>query len=337
MTTNVAVIGATGYTGQELVEILSKHKKVKIKYLTSRVEVPTPYSTMFPRFKNIVDVACCEFDISHALKKADVFFLSLPHTVSTEFVAGILGEGKKVIDLSADYRLDKTIYEKWYKTEHKDPIGLKKAVYGLPEINREKIKDAELIANPGCYPTSVLLGLLPAVKKKIITQDIIIDSKSGVSGAGRKAALELSYCEVNENFKAYKINDHQHMPEMEKILKEIDKKEHNITFVPHLLPLNRGILSTMYLKVSEGLREDDIISLYQRFYEKEPFVRVLDKGKVPQLKDVVNTNYCDIGISYKNNMLVIVSCIDNLVKGAAGQAVQNMNIMLGFDEQEGLK
>jgi len=336
MTTNIAVIGATGYTGQELVEILSKHKRVKINYLTSRVDIPTPYSIMFPRFKGVVDTVCSQFNVEDALRSADVFFLSLPHTISASFVPMLLGKRKKVIDLSADYRLDKATYEKWYRSEHKDQEGLEKAIYGLPELNRAKIKKAELIANPGCYPTSVLLGLMPAVIKKIISQDIIIDSKSGVSGAGRKADLGLSYCEVNGNFKAYKVNDHQHMPEMGKILKDIDGNTYNINFVPHLLPVNRGILSTMYLKVSEGLREEDILALYKKVYEKEPFVRVYEKGTLPELKNVVNTNYCDIGITFKNDMLVVISCIDNLVKGAAGQAVQNMNIMLGFNEKEGM-
>ncbi|MDD4202252.1 MAG: N-acetyl-gamma-glutamyl-phosphate reductase [Candidatus Omnitrophica bacterium] len=332
----VSVVGATGYTGQELVWILSKHPEVRITGLCSRVEKPIAYSEMFPKFKGAVDDLCVNFDIDEVCAKSDIIFLSLPHTVSTAFVPQLLAKNKKIIDLSADYRLDKTDYEKWYKFEHKDQSGLEKAVYGLPELNLEKIKKAQLIANPGCYPTSVLLALLPVLEQKVITGTIIADAKSGVSGAGRKADLALSYCEVNESFKAYKINEHQHMPEIEKIIKSVTDIDINMNFVPHLLPINRGIFSTVYVTLTKDLSQDEIITLYKDYYSGKPFVRIYPNGKYPQIKDVVNTNFCDIGLKVKGNILTIVSAIDNLVKGAAGQAVQNMNIIYGFDQKKGL-
>ncbi|MEE8360354.1 MAG: N-acetyl-gamma-glutamyl-phosphate reductase, partial [Candidatus Omnitrophota bacterium] len=243
---------------------------------------------------------------------------------------------KKVIDLSADYRLPAGMYEKWYDAQHTDLDNLKEAVYGLPEVYRDKINKAQLIANPGCYPTSIILGCLPIVKQGIAKVDtIIVDSKTGVTGAGRKAALPLSFSEVNENLKAYKVNAHQHKPEVNQELAKVTNKVVDIVFTPHLIPINRGILSTIYLKLKKDIDTKELASVYRKFYRTEPFVRV-SSDRLPEVRDVVNTNYCDIGVTVSGSMAIIVSCIDNLIKGAAGQAAQNMNIMCNFDEKEGL-
>jgi N-acetyl-gamma-glutamyl-phosphate reductase len=250
-----------------------------------------------------------------------------------------LKAGKKVIDVSADYRLkDLAVYEKFYKVQHKDPVNLKHAVYGLPEVNREKIRKARLIANPGCYPTGSILGLLPGVKNNLFDIDqICVDAKSGVTGAGRKADKALNFSEVNESFKAYKLFEHQHVPEIDQELSKAAKKDVRIVFVPHLLPINRGILSTIYVKLKKKMNTDELIALYQKFYQKEPFVKVYGQGRLPELKHVAYSNFCDIGlrVNEEKSLAVIVAVIDNLCKGAAGQAVQNMNIMSGFDERAG--
>ncbi|MBD3380401.1 MAG: N-acetyl-gamma-glutamyl-phosphate reductase, partial [Candidatus Omnitrophica bacterium] len=262
-------------------------------------------------------------------------FLALPHTVSMEFAPLFLDEGKKVIDLSGDYRLAPEVYEKWYGKEHTDKDNLAKAVYGLPELNREDIKKASLIANPGCYPTSVVLGLLP-LAGKTGKADIIADAKSGATGAGRKASVPLSFSEVDEDLKCYKANSHQHMPEMERALSSAAGSGVTINFVPHLVPMRRGILSTIYVKASGLPAEAEVREIYRDFYEAEPFVRVKPRGELPRIADVVNTNFCDIGLTVANGMLVVVSVIDNLLKGASGQAVQNMNLVSGFPETAGL-
>lgn len=337
MKIRAGVIGATGYTGEEIVRLLAGHKGAEITYLTSRTEKPVKYSDNFSAYKGIVDTMLENLDMEKALSKVDVAFLSLPHTVSMQFTPGFLKAGKKIIDLSADYRLSTSEFAKWYKTEHTDKDNIKNAVYGLPEIYRDKIKKASLVANPGCYPTSVILAALPVLKNKILDGEIIADSKSGVTGAGRKASIPLSFGEVSENFKAYKVNDHQHMPEMTKIFNEYTGSDVKINFIPHLLPVRRGILSTVYMPLKKTMDDKEAVNLYKEFYKREPFIRVYDAGKYPELKDVFYKNYCDIGIKVSGNLMIVVSCIDNLMKGAAGQAVQNMNIMFGLDETEGLK
>ena len=270
------------------------------------------------------------------ISKCDLIFLALPHKVSMQFAPIFLKSGKKVIDLSADYRLPADIYKKWYGMEHKDKADIKKAVYGLPEANRAHIKKADLIANPGCYPTSVILPGMPLLKEGIVdTKSIIADSKSGVTGAGRKALLSIIFSEVNENLKCYKPNVHQHKPEIDQELSKAAGKDMEIVFTPHLIPMNRGILSTIYFTLKKEMSTKTLLSIYKKFYKNEPFVRILDNA-LPQIKDVVNTNFCDIGLSVKGKKLIVVSCIDNLLKGAAGQAVQNMNIMCGLDEKKGL-
>jgi N-acetyl-gamma-glutamyl-phosphate reductase len=334
----VGIIGATGFAGQEAIKILLNHKEVKITEL-SRFSADTeePISSIFPEFKGRIDILCKKINPEAIAKNVDVVFLALPHKASMDLVPVFLKAGKIVIDLSADYRLPSDAYKTWYGIEHKDKSNLSSAVYGLPELYYDAIKKTKLIANPGCYPTSIILGIAPVLKAKAIDAgSIIVDSKSGVTGAGRKPDVALSYCEVNENLKAYKVNEHQHSPEINKILSEISGAVVSIVFTPHLVPMNRGILSTIYLKLNKKLDTKAVYEIYKNFYKGKPFVRISDEGKLPQIKDVASTNYCDIGLKVTGDTLIVISCIDNLVKGAAGQAVQNMNIICGFKETEGL-
>jgi N-acetyl-gamma-glutamyl-phosphate reductase len=337
---NVGIIGATGYAGEELIDILLRHPGVKIRNISAKIEKAQNISDIFPRFKGRIDLICKTPDIKEITDTSDLVFLALPHTVSMEIVSKLLPAGKKVIDLSADYRLrDIKIYKKFYNVIHKDKKHLAEAVYGLPEIYRTKIKNARLIANPGCYPTVSILALAPAVAFNLIeTDQIIIDAKSGVTGAGRKIAESFLFSEINEDFKAYKVNMHQHSPEINQELSKLANKKVNITFVPHLLPLSRGILATIYVKKKRGLKQgkQDLLNLYKKFYKKEPFVRIEGEGSFSRIKDVVNTNFCDIGIKESANGAIIIAAIDNLLKGAAGQAVQNMNIMYNFPEYTAL-
>jgi N-acetyl-gamma-glutamyl-phosphate reductase len=338
----VGIIGATGYTGEELIEILLKHPKTKITYLAAKVERAQGICEIFPKFKNQIDLVCDNPDYKLAGETCELVFLALPHTVSMQVVNKLSSFDLRIIDLSADYRLKDTgVYEKFYKTKHQDETRIKSAIYGLPELYREKIKKAKLIANPGCYPTAAILGIAPALASGVIDPaNIFIDAKSGMSGAGRKPSSESSPPEIEENFKAYKVNTHQHMPEIEAELSKVSGKKLSVNFVPHLLPMKRGILETIYLKKAENSNPkiQNLISLYKKFYKGEPFVRILDEGKFPEIKDVVNTNFCDIGIGFneKRGTIVIISAIDNLLKGAAGQAVENMNIMYGFSEDMAL-
>ena len=334
------IVGATGYTGEELIELLLGHPEVKITSVSAKINEPKNIADIYPKFKNRIDLICAEPDIKEISLKCDLVFLAVPHTVSMQIVPKLLKAGKRVIDLSADYRLkDTKVYEQFYKTRHKDKINLKKAVYGLPELYRYTIKNATLIANPGCYPTAAILALAPAVACNLVESDsIIIDAKSGVSGAGRKISADFIFTEISEDFKAYKVNIHQHAPEINQVVSKLSGKKLKVTFVPHLLPLNRGILETIYLKKNKDVRGSakSFIKLYKKFYKKEPFVRIKEEGYYPRLKDVVGTNFCDIGIKEDKDSVIIISVIDNLLKGASGQAVQNMNIMYKFPEQLGL-
>ncbi len=336
----VGIIGATGYTGEELVRILVRHPRIQVTYVSGKEDRDIRIQEIFPYLRNSIDLECKAFSFDEAVEKCDAVFLSLPHTVSQQFAPMFLKAKKKVIDVSADYRLhDVAVYEKFYKTPHKDPVNLKQAVYGLPEVNREKIRTAKLIANPGCYPTGAILGLLPGVRLGFFDErSIIVDAKSGVTGAGRKAEKSLNFSEVNESFKAYKLFEHQHVPEIDQELSRAARKEVAVTFVPHLLPINRGILSTMYIRLAKKADTASLVAAYRKFYEGEPFVKVYVDGKLPELKHVAHTNFCDIGlrVDESKRLAVVVAAIDNLVKGAAGQAVQNLNVMSGFDETEGL-
>jgi N-acetyl-gamma-glutamyl-phosphate reductase len=335
----VAIIGGSGYTGGELLRLLEQHPYIKITAVTSERSKGKPVSGSFPNLKNC-RLKFEPLKIKNIIKKADLFFLCLPHKTSQDVVATLYKVGKKIIDLSADYRLkDAAVYRKWYDTRHKFPILLKKAVYGLPELYREKIKRASIIANPGCYPTGAILGLAPIMKNSAVDFDsIIVDSKSGVSGAGRNPALPFMFSEVNESVKAYAVTVHRHMPEIEQELSSISKKKIKINFTPHLIPVDRGILSTIYVKLKKNIKPADVHGIYKKFYAKEPFVRVLKDKEYPNTKAVMGTNSCDIAlfVDKHKNSLIIVTAIDNLLKGASGQAVHNMNIMYGFDETTGL-
>jgi N-acetyl-gamma-glutamyl-phosphate reductase len=283
---------------------------------------------------------CTNLDVEEVCAKADFIFLALPHTVSLIFAPIFIKAGKKVVDLSADYRFsDAAVYEEWYGGKHSDPEGVSQAVYGLCELFRDQIKSAVLLANPGCYPTGTILGSWPALKAGLSPRgEIIVDAKTGVTGAGRKASLALLFPEVNENFKAYSLASHKHTPEMEEVLTRLTGRPVGVEFAPHLLPVNRGILSTIYISLAEDTSEDEILDIYRREYADEPFITVYPKGTLPQLREAVGTNKCLIGlrVNPRTRNLIVVSVIDNLLKGAAGQAVQNMNIMEGFEEREGL-
>ncbi|MBI5100804.1 MAG: N-acetyl-gamma-glutamyl-phosphate reductase [Nitrospirae bacterium] len=337
----VAICGASGYTGIELLRILAGHPGVRITAVTSERSAGKKVSDVFPHLSVYGGLKFQPMDRDALVDKADLFFLALPHGASQEAVSYFFSRKKLVIDLSADFRLsDEKVYEKWYGLEHKFIPALRKAVYGLPELYRARIKKAKLIANPGCYPTSAILGLMPALRSGIIdTSNIIVDSKSGVTGAGRKADLAVSFCEVNEGFKAYGIGNHRHTPEIEQELSGIHGKNITVNFTPHLLPVDRGILTTIYARVSKKTSQEEVGGIYQKAYKKEPFVRVLAAGVYPNINNVRGSNFCDIGVKLveRTSTLIIVSAIDNLVKGASGQAIHNMNIMTGFRETEGLQ
>jgi N-acetyl-gamma-glutamyl-phosphate reductase len=353
---NVGIIGASGYAGEELIDILLSHPQARINYLAAKIDMSQPITKIFPRFKERTALICNnEIDLKEVCTKCDLVFLALPHTVSMEFAPKLLAAGKKVIDLSADYRLkDVSVYEKFYGVKHKDKARIKEAIYGLPEIYRNRIKPAKLIANPGCYPTVSLLALAPLLAFNLIEpESIIIDAKSGTTGAGRKAALEFFFSEINEDLRAYKVNAHQHMPEINQELSFLAGKKIAVTFVPHLLPVNRGILATIYAKKSNKVppkigetspaklagtksQSHKLLDIYKKFYKDELFVRVKEEKEFPNLKDVRGTNFCDIGIHDDKDKIIVIACIDNLLKGASGQAVQNMNIMYNFPEYTAL-
>ena len=334
----VSVIGATGYTGAELVKILLKHPQVEIETITSQSFANKKISEIYPSL--ITDLVCQELNINKIALSSSFIFTALPHRISMEIVGKLHSRGKKIIDLSADFRfIDPLIYEEWYGTPHQKKELLKKAIYGLPELYREKISRARLVANPGCYPTSSILALAPLVNNDLIKgNSIIIDAKSGVTGAGRALSLATHFPEVNENTRAYQVVGHRHTPEIEEQLSNLTSREIIITFVPHLVPINRGILCTCYAALKQKTDTKDLLKLYQDFYKEEPFVEILPQGRFPQTKEVLNSNRCRIGITVneRSGRAIIISAIDNLAKGAATQAVQNMNIMCGFEETMGL-
>jgi len=334
----VSVIGATGYTGVELVKILLKHPQVEIETITSQSFANKKISEIYPSL--VTDLVCQELNINKIALSSSFIFTALPHRISMEIVGKLHSRGKKIIDLSADFRfIDPLIYEEWYGTPHQKKELLKKAIYGLPELYREKISRAHLVANPGCYPTSSILALAPLVNNDLIKgNSIIIDAKSGVTGAGRTLSLATHFPEVNENVRAYQVKGHRHTPEIEEQLSKLTKRKIIITFVPHLVPINRGILCTCYAALKQKTDTKALLKLYQDFYKEEPFVEILPQGRFPQTKEVLNSNRCRIGITVneRSGRAIIISAIDNLAKGAATQAVQNMNIMCGFEETMGL-
>ncbi len=336
----VAVCGASGYTGAELLRILHKHPKVEVTAVTSERSAGQSPSELYPHLHAYSGLEFEPLDYKKLARKADMFFLALPHAASQEAVSYFHSKGKKVIDLSADFRLkNPAVYESWYNTPHTKLKALGVAVYGLPELHRKEIKKATLVANPGCYPTATILGIAPALRAGLVeAQGIVVDAKSGTTGAGRKSDQALSYCEVNEGFKAYGVAAHRHTPEIEQELSSIAGKPLRLDFTPHLLPVDRGILSTIYMRMAAGYGDGDIENAYAAAYLKEPFVEVLPPGEFPNIKDVRGSNYCRIGfkLNQRTGTLIVVSVIDNLVKGASGQAVQNMNLMMGFGETTAL-
>jgi N-acetyl-gamma-glutamyl-phosphate reductase len=338
--TRVGVVGATGYTGLELVRLLLRHPQIRITALTSERYVGQPIWKVFPSVMMETDLICQALEVEPLSQACDFLFTALPHKKAMEVVPGFIERDLKVVDLSADFRLlDPKVYEEWYEA-HTAPTLLKDAVYGIPELHRDEIRRASLVANPGCYPTSVILPLAPALRHKLIDHHTIIaDSKSGVTGAGRSAVLSSLFAEVSENFKAYKVTDHRHTPEMEQELSRVAGEKVVITFTPHLLPMKRGILSTIYASLKKPISESEILDLYRNFYASEKFIRLHPSDLLPSTGDVVGSNYCDIGLKVdkRNNRLILISSIDNLVKGASGQAIQNMNLMLGLEESLGLE
>lgn len=341
MNKNIAIVGSSGYAGGELMRLLLSHPRVTVTAITSEKSAGKPITSIFPHLAGLTSLVCEPLAPEAIAEKADVVFLALPHVAAQEAAYRFNQLGRMVIDLSADYRLsDPGVYEIWYEHKHQYPELLKQAVYGLPELHREKIRKAVLIANPGCYPTSAILGLAPAIEHELVKlEGIIIDSKSGVTGAGRSPALTYHYPEVNEGFMAYKIGMHRHTPEIEQELSAVAHKPLTLSFTPHLVPMNRGILTTIYAGQASTLETAGLRKLYEEFYRDAPFVRVLPAGQYPNVHHVRGSNFCDIGLyaDPRTRGVVIVTAIDNLVKGASGQAIQNMNLMLGFEETVGLK
>ncbi len=335
-----AIIGATGYSGVELIRILSQHPHVEIAMVISTSQEGQDFSKVYPHLKGIIKARLSALEIDSISQQVDLVFFATPARVAKDLVPRFRDNGVKCIDISGDFRFKSPeIYQKWYQAEAANEKYLKQAVYGLSEINSELIKNAELIANPGCYPTATLLGLIPAIQKNWINPySIIVDAKSGVSGAGRTPAVGSLFAEVNENLKAYKLGTHQHLPEIEQAISDFCRTQPLISFTTHLIPMNRGIMCTIYANLIADIQVDDLIEHYQNFYYDRPFIRIRPSGTWPSTKEVYGSNYCDIGffVDQRTRRLTIVSVIDNLVKGAAGQAVQNLNIMYGWNEATGL-
>jgi N-acetyl-gamma-glutamyl-phosphate reductase len=336
----IGIYGASGYTGQELFRLLLGHPHAEVAAVTSRRYAGHPVSDIYPVFLGLTDLSFIDASPEDMSALADIVFLALPHGISMKVAPIFLKAGKKVIDLSADFRLRNiAVYENWY-SRHTAPESVKEAVYGIPELYGPAVASARLVANPGCYPTSVILGLAPLLKAQqwIFDTTIIVDAKSGASGAGREPQVGTLFCEVDEGFKAYKVGQHRHTPEMEQEISILSGHDVRISFTPHLLPLSRGILSTMYAVMQKEVSTAEVIDLYREFYQGKKFVRVYKEGTFPNISSVRGSNYCDIGviIDRRTKRVIVVSAIDNLVKGAAGQAIQNMNLMCGLSEDTGL-
>lgn len=337
--TRVAIIGASGYGARELLNILLRHAGAEVTAATSRSEETPRVDALHPSLAGRTNLRCEPFDAERIADRADVAFLGLPHAASMEAARALRSPGVKVIDLSADYRLkDAAVYEDWYEHRHDDPEGLAEAVYGLPELYRSAIAGASLIANPGCYTSASILGLAPLVAEDLIDRrDIIIDAKSGVSGAGRSPKLSTHFPECNEGLSAYGVGRHRHTPEINQVLTDVGSatgESVDVIFTPHLVPMDRGILGTIYATPKQAVAEHDLMDLYRTFYREAPFVRVVDR--LPSTKDTTFTNFCDLTLRLVRGRIVILSALDNLLKGAAGVAVQNFNLMHGYGESTGL-
>ena len=335
-----AVLGATGYAGIELVRLLTNHPEVSIEIVGSQSFAGKKISDVYQNLRHVLEIECTELDLD-AVAKCDVAFTALPHGASKSVIPAILERGVKVIDLSGDYRYDDAkVYEEWYGEPHSSPELLQESVYGLCELHRDKIKNARLIGNPGCYTTCSILGAAPLLAKGLAdTKNIIVDAKSGVTGAGRGLGLAYHFCECTENTKAYKIAKHRHTSEIEQELSNIAGQPILLSFTPHLIPQKRGILATIYMNLNKPCTTEELVGIYQDYYREEFFVRVKAAGELPETKHVAGSNFVDIGlcVDQRLNRAVVVSAIDNIVKGAAGQAVQNMNLMFGLPEDTALK
>lgn len=336
----VAIIGGTGYGAIELARFLQAHPYVTLEKIVSHSQAGTPLSTVYPHIETILDLEMEPFDVNALSEAVDLVFFATPSNISKDLAPQCLERGLKCIDLSGDFRLaSRALYREWYEAEAAEQVYLNQAVYGLSEVYRDEIKAAQLIANPGCYPTATLLSLIPAIQSGWIDlAHIIVDGKTGVSGAGRGLSLNVHFSEMNDNVKAYKLGVHKHIPEMERFLTVEAKEDIQINFTPHIVPMTRGILTTIYTNLTTDIEQEAVEQLYQSYYETSPFVRIRKNGHVPSTKEVYGSNYCDIAlhVDKRTNKLMIVTVIDNLVKGAAGQAIQNMNIINGWEETKGL-
>jgi N-acetyl-gamma-glutamyl-phosphate reductase len=337
----VAVVGATGYTGGELLRLLAGHPGVRLTAVTSEQSAGKPVADAFPSLAKVIDLPLVAFDAEKVAAHADFAFVALPSGAAMDAAASLAGLGLRVVDLSPDYRFqDPAVYQRWYANLHRYPKLLARAVYGLPEVHRRRISKARIVGNPGCYPTGALIALAPLARKGLLKTGapVVIDAKSGISGAGRGAALPYHYPEVNEGMMAYKIGRHRHQPEIAQELGLLAGSPPTVVFTPHLAPMTRGIFCTMYVETAKALTPERVVALYRATYNREPFVRVLDAGESPQTKAVWGSNFCDLGVAAApdTHWMVLMTAIDNLVKGAAGQAIQNMNLMCGLPETSGL-
>jgi N-acetyl-gamma-glutamyl-phosphate reductase len=332
----VAILGATGYTALELLRILARHPRVSVVAATTRQDDRPPLSKVHPSLTGIFDLRCENLSPEQVGKICDIAFCCLPHTASMEAVPKLLEAGCRVVDLSADYRLtDPAVYQTWYEHPHTDPTRLQSAVYGLPEIYGSRIPPAALVANPGCYTSASILALAPLIAAgRIAPAGIIIDAKSGISGAGRTPKLSNLFSECNENVTAYSIGNHRHTPEIEQVLSDVGHMPVQVAFNPHLMPMDRGIFCSIYPQMTSPATRDELLTIYRSYYQNQPFIRIVDH--IPSTKDTSGTNFCDITVRFNRNQLVVFAALDNLVKGASGVAVQNMNLMLGLDQRLGM-
>lgn len=337
----VGILGATGYAGIETVRLLASHPDAEIVRVVSQSFVGKKISDVYPNLRGICDIECTALDENDIAANCDIVFTALPHGASKVIIPSLFKKGLKIIDLSGDFRYnDPETYEKWYGEPHSAPDVLAQSVYGLCELHRDEIKTHTLIGNPGCYTTCSIMGLAPLVAKKVVdTKNLIIDAKSGVTGAGRSASLPNIYSEVNESLKAYKVATHRHTSEIEQELSLLADEDIILSFTPHLVPMQRGIFATCYANLTEKLTTEDAVQIFKDFYDGEEFVRVYESGELPEIKHIAGSNYVGLGVvvDERLNRAVVISCIDNLIKGAAGQAIQNMNIIFGLDEGAGLR
>lgn len=337
---HVSIIGATGYVGLELTRLLSQHPEVRLVHLSSHSYQGQQMEDLYPSLKGVLQHTLCGLDVEAIARDSDVVFTSLPHGTSGEVIPQLYDLGARVIDMSGDFRYDDVeVYNKWYGVEHPRPDVNAQSVYGLPELYRERIQEAQLIGNPGCYPTSVILPTVPLLRAGLVKKkNIIVDSSSGVTGAGAKASPNTHFCEIDESMKAYNVARHRHTSEMEQELSKAAGAEVLISFTPHMIPIKRGIFSTIYMNLKDGVTPEDVEQCYAAAYAHEPFVTVLEEGSLPEIKHVAGSNRCAIGftVDLRLNRLIVCSVIDNTLKGAAGQAIQNMNILFRLPETTGL-